>query len=156
MTATATTTRPEPRLVPQVVAYVVHDGRVLVFTHDEHPLFEIGVQVPAGAIGSAESPAEAAAREVRDGTGLQARVVRGLGTERYDMWPARAEVHERHFFHLEPVADEVSLRWSAGESLPAGGGVLIEWTCFWIPIENAHVLSAGFGARLGELSAGLT
>jgi hypothetical protein len=30
-------------------------------------------------------------------------------------------------------------------------GVTERWTCWWIPLEYAHVLCAGFGARIGGL-----
>lgn len=140
-----------PRSVRKVVAYVVHEGQVLVFTHDHFSLLEVGVQVPAGTIGRDEEPADAAVREVAEETGLRTRVVRSLGTEHYDVRPSKPEVNERHFFHLEPVDVDLPERWAARELSPSGGGGPIAWTCFWIPLENAHVLCAGFGARLGGL-----
>ncbi|TCW24607.1 NUDIX hydrolase [Dietzia cinnamea] len=141
-----------PRIVRKVVGYVVHEGRLLVFTHDGFPLVEVGVQVPAGTIEHGESPEEAAVREVAEETGIRARVVRSLGTERYDMRPSKPEIHERHFFHLEPEDLTFPERWPAGEPRPSGGGERQEWTCFWIPVERAHVLCAGCGARVGELA----
>lgn len=142
---------PAPRVVRKVVGYVVHEGRLLVFTHDAFPLVEVGVQVPAGTIEDGETAEQAAVREVAEETGLRIRVVRSLGVERYDVRPAKPEVHERHFFHLEPRDLTVPERWSAGEPRPSGGGEPQEWTCFWIPLERGHVLCAGFGARLGAL-----
>lgn len=144
-----------PKLVSKVVGYVVHDGRLLVFTHDRFSLLEVGVQVPAGTIERDEVPADAAVREVAEETGLRARVVRSLGTEHYDVRPSNPEVHERHFFHLEPVDVDLPERWAAGEPSPSGGGEPIAWTCFWIPLESAHVLCAGFGARVGALAAAI-
>lgn len=140
-----------PATVAKVVAYVVHERKLLVFTHDDVPLVEVGVQVPAGTIEPGETPPDAAVREVAEETGLRTRVVRSLGIERYDFRPTKPEVHERHFFHLEPEDGSLPERWSAGEPHPWGGGPSPAWTCFWIPLERAHVLCAGFGSRLGGL-----
>lgn len=152
MSRPVTGVAPAPRIVRKVVAYVVHEGRLLVFSHDAFPLVEVGVQVPAGTIECGETPEQAAVREVAEETGLRARVVRALGVENYDVRPSRPEVHERHFFHLESGTRTLPERWSAGEPLPSGGGEPQEWTCFWIPLERGHVLCAGFGARLGGVA----
>lgn len=143
---------PNRRQVRKVVGYVVHDGRLLVFTHDHFPLEVTGVQVPAGSISEGEEPSEAAAREVFEETGLRARVIRALGVDHYDMWPSKPEVHERHFFQLELLDDDVPERWGAGEDDPSDGGACSRWTCWWTPLKNAHTLCAGFGARLGEIT----
>lgn len=143
--------RPARRLVQKVVGYVVHDGQLLVFTHDDVALEIAGVQVPAGTLEAGESPAGAVVREVLEETGRRTRVVGDLGVERYNVWPSKDEVHERHFFQLELI-DELNLdRWSAGEDHPSDGGAPQRWTCWWSPLEHAHVLRAGFGARLSQL-----
>ena len=143
---------PERRLVRKAVGYVVRDGRLLVFTHDDIPLEIAGVQVPAGTIESSESPEAAVVREVLEETGVTARIVASLGVERYDVWPSRPEVHERHFFQLEPLNGSPGGIWSAGEGDPSDGGSVQRWTCRWIPLEHAHVLCAGFAAKVGEIS----
>lgn len=130
----------ERRLVRKVVGYVVRDDLLLVFTHDDVPLEVAGVQVPAGTIEPDESPAAAVVREVREETGLSVRVVNALGVERYDVWPAKPEVHERHFFQLEAVDDDLPVRWSAREEDPSDGGESQRWTCWWMPLLQAHVL----------------
>src|SRR5699024_9260715 len=85
--------------------------------------------------------AEAAVgREVLEETGVNARIVGSLGVERYDVWPSEPEVHERHFFQLEPLNDGHGERWSAGEGDPSDDGSAQRWTCQWIPLEQAHVL----------------
>ncbi|WP_298860829.1 NUDIX domain-containing protein [uncultured Microbacterium sp.] len=145
---------PVRRVVRKVVGYVVHERRLLVFTHDDVPLEVAGVQVPAGTIEVDESPEAAIVREVFEETGLTVRVVGALGVERYDVWPSKPEVHERHFFQLDPVENEIPERWSAGEGDPSDNGDVQRWTCYWMPLEQAHVLSAGFGARLGEIVPG--
>ncbi|XSS43847.1 NUDIX domain-containing protein [Propionibacteriaceae bacterium Y1685] len=123
-----------------------------MFTHDDVPLEVGGVQVPAGTIEPSETPDAAVVREVLEETGVMARVVASLGVERYDVWPSKPEVHERHFFQLEPLDDSRDEQWSAGECDPSDGGSAQRWTCQWIDLEQAHVLCAGFGARLGEIS----
>lgn len=144
---------PERRLARKAVGYVVRSGRLLVFTHDDVPLEITGVQVPAGTIEPGESPEEAVVREVLEETGLRARIVRDLGVASFDFWPAKPELHERHFFQLEPVDDAVASRWQAGEEHSSDGGAPQRWTCWWTPLRDAHVLCAGFGARLGEVQA---
>ncbi|MFC0421328.1 hypothetical protein CQ017_06625 [Arthrobacter sp. MYb224] len=139
------------RSVKKAVGYVVHDGNLLVFTHDDYPMEVTGVQVPAGSIAEGESPAHAVVREVGEETGLAARIVRSLGVESYDMWPAKPEVHERHFFQLELVDSDVQVRWKCGENDASDGGQPVSWTCWWMKLSDAHVLCAGFGARLGSI-----
>ena len=141
------------RSVKKAVGYVVHQGKLLVFTHDEFPMEITGVQVPAGSIAEFESPADAVVREVGEETGLTARTVRSLGVESYDMWPAKPEVHERHFFQLELVDPDVPDRWKCGEQDPSDGGEPVSWTCWWMALTDAHVLCAGFGARLGSIES---
>lgn len=141
--------RREARVVQKAVAYVIHCGRLLVFTHDDVPSEVTGVQVPAGTVEPGEAPAEPAVREVEE-TGLRTRVVRELGTEFCDVRPAKDERHERHFFQLVPVGDSVPERWQAGEEHPSEGQAQ-RWTCWWAPLKHGHVLCAGFGAHLGEI-----
>ncbi len=139
-------------MVQKAVAYVIHCGRLLVFTHDDVSIEVTGVQVPAGTVEAGESPVEAAVREVLEETGLRTRVVRELGTEIYDVRPAKEERHQRHFFQLAPVGDSVPERWQAGEEHPSEGPAQ-RWTCWWAPLEHGHVLCAGFGALLGRVVA---
>ena len=144
---------PERRLVRKVVGYVVRDRQLIVFTHDALPMDVTGVQVPAGTIEEGEAPEAAIVREVLEETGLNARITRVLGIERYDVWPSNPEVHERHFFQLAPLDERLPERWAAGERDPSGGGEAQRWSRHWIPLEQAHVLCAGFGARLGKVAA---
>lgn len=142
------------QLVRKAVGYVVRGGRLLVLAHDDVPLTVTGVQVPAGTIEDGETPEDAVVREVREETGLPVRIVRALGVQHYDVWPAKPEIHERHFFHLEPLDADVPVRWSAGEDHPSDGASPRRWTCWWMPLDQAHVLCAGFGAQLGRLVGG--
>ncbi|WP_159618873.1 NUDIX domain-containing protein [Arthrobacter zhaoguopingii] len=140
----------------KVACYVVHDGHLLVFTHDELPMTVTGVQIPAGSIEPGESPEEAAVRELFEETGRHGQVVRGVGIQRYDLRPARDEVAVRHYFRMRMTAADVAERWTAGESDPSHGESGTSWTCWWIPLTDAHVLAAGFGALLGPMLAGTT
>lgn len=68
-------------MAQKVVAYIVRDGRIIVFRHgDDESLDESGIQVPAGTIEPGELPADAALREAHEETGLHGlRLVRYLG-----------------------------------------------------------------------------
>lgn len=133
----------------KVVCYIVSAGCLLVFTHRDLPLDEVGVQVPAGSIRPGEDPAAAALREASEETGLgDLRVLRKLGEADYDITPYRREVMHRHFFELTtdcPVDD----RWTSREPDPESGGRGPVFDCYWIPLEQGHVLSGGLGALLG-------
>lgn len=137
-------------VVNKVVCYVVREGRLLVFTHLDHPMEVAGVQVPAGTVEPGETPAEAAIRETREETGVEAVILRELGTATYDLAPARDELAHRTFFLLEPW-DHVRERWTAGESDPSTGGAGERWECWWMPLSQGHVLVAGLGALLGRI-----
>lgn len=138
-----------PLEVDKVVCYVIHDEHLLVFTHDTVPLTTAGVQVPAGSIEPGEPPERAAERELLEETGRPGRVVRSLGVERYDVRPTRDEVAVRHCFLMSVPQADVAERWSAGEHSRSDGGEAVSWTCWWIPLQDAHVLAAGLGGRLG-------
>ncbi|MGY1550716.1 NUDIX domain-containing protein [Microbacterium sp. A588] len=139
-----------PREVEKVVCYVVQDDHLLVFTHDAVPMEVTGVQVPAGSIEEGETPEQAAIRELYEETGRLGEVVRKVGVERYDLRPARDEIAIRHFFLLRLPRTNVAERWSAQENAVPAGEESIPWTCWWLPLENAHVLSVGFGALIGD------
>lgn len=140
-----------PRDVEKVVCYVIHAGHLLVLTHDAMPLVRTGVQVPAGSIEAGETAAAAAERELLEETGRPGRVVRALGVERYDLRPTRDEIAVRRFLVMRPTTSvDLAERWSAGEPTPSHGGAPIRWTCWWLPVEDAHVLAAGLGALVGR------
>lgn len=142
---------PARRRVRKVVCYVVHDDQLLVFTYKGMPLMVMGVQVPAGTIESDEEPAVAAVREAREETGLDVEAIHFLGVEEFDIWPPKPGIHERHFFQLTVRGDVSTTPWQAGEPFPSEDGPFAQWTCQWIPMNHAHVVCAGFGAKLGLL-----
>lgn len=135
--------------VGKAVAYVVRDGRLLVFTHRDVPLTITGVQVPAGTIRDGEPPEAAVLRETCEETGLgRFTVRRALGVAEYDVGP---QTHVRHFFELTPTA-ALPETWEAAEHHD-GQREPTAFTFFWLPVGQGHVLAAGLGARLAALSA---
>ena len=135
-----------------MVAYIIRDGRLAVFFHedDASPLFESGLQVPAGTVEDGESPEEAVLREVVEETGLATvRVVRYLGDAEYDMRPYADAVHIRHFFHLT-VDGPVPEDWRHTER-GSGADTPRAFRFSWLPIHRGHVLAAGLGTMLGRL-----
>ncbi|MFB7673601.1 NUDIX domain-containing protein [Kitasatospora purpeofusca] len=141
---------PEKAVREKVLAYIVRDGRLLVFRHTDHGYEEVGIQVPAGSIRPDETPEDAALREAREETGLSAfTVVRKLGETEYDLTPYRYEVQRRHVFHLA-LAEPTPERW-AGEETHDGTRPPTSFECFWLPLETAHILQSGQGALLGRL-----
>ncbi|GAA1410092.1 hypothetical protein AUR04nite_25370 [Glutamicibacter uratoxydans] len=150
MPANAPGTRSE-----KVVCFLVRQRHVLVFTHKGFDLRTTGIQVPAGTVKPGEDPAAAAVRELAEESGIQARVRAFLGSEDYDLFPVRDEVATRHFFWLEAPADALlpGLEQSfLGGEADAADGLDRPFTCFWMPLAQAHVLAAGFSAKLGALA----
>lgn len=143
------------RAVDKAFAYIVRGRRLLVFEHVEHP--EAGLQVPAGTVRRGESPADAAAREAREETGLtDLGPPRLLGIAAFDARPhGRDELHRRHVFHL-PLAPSgaVPERWRHFERDPSeGGGVPIAFELYWLGLaEAAARLSFGHGDLIGALA----
>ncbi|WP_017591536.1 NUDIX hydrolase [Nocardiopsis potens] len=142
-------------LVEKALAYIVHDGRILVFRHVDAAPEEVGLQVPGGTVRPAETPSDAVLREAREETGLSAlELVGKVGEARYDLAPYRAEVQLRHVFHLRP-AGPVPDRWESWE-MHDGTAPPTRFECFWIPLADGHVLQSGQGALLGRLHDALT
>ncbi|MFD0567915.1 NUDIX domain-containing protein [Kitasatospora saccharophila] len=134
----------------KVVAYVVRDGRLLVFRHADNTYEEVGIQVPAGSVRPGEAPEDAVLREAREETGLtEFKIVSKLGTAEYDMAPYRREIQQRHIYHLE-LTEPTEERWMSQEDHD-GVGEPTRFECFWVPLEVAHILQSGQGALLGRL-----
>ena len=145
---------PERVIRQKAVCYIVQNGRLLVFCHLGQPWDASGLQVPAGSIRPGESPESAALREAAEETGLAAlHVVRKLGEVRYDMAPYRPEIQHRHVFELGLHGDTPE-RWVSRETDPDAGSERPVLQCYWIPLAQGHVLSAGQGALLGLLGSG--
>lgn len=135
----------------KVVCYIVSAGHLLVLTHRDLPLDEVGVQVPAGTVRPDEDPAAAALREAAEETGLtDLKVVRKLGEADYDINPHRWEVMHRHFYELTTDCP-LTRRWISQEPDPEGGGRGPDFDCYWIPLEQGHILSGGLSNLLGAI-----
>lgn len=109
------------------------------------------MQVPAGTVRPGEDPADAVLRETREETGHDCFAVRRfLGVEEYRVAPARDETHVRRFFHLDATAP-LPETWQSAERHD-GRRAPTAFTCWWLPVERGHVLAAGLGARLADLT----
>ncbi|MGK9167614.1 NUDIX domain-containing protein [Inquilinus limosus] len=122
---------------------------LLVLAHPDHP--DAGLQVPAGTVQRGESPAEAAARELLEETGIgRARIVNFLGEALDDMRLfGRQELHRRFFYHA--TFDDVGPdRWFHWEE--HGGNSPIRFELFWWnSLHGLPGLTAGHGDLLARL-----
>jgi 8-oxo-dGTP pyrophosphatase MutT (NUDIX family) len=134
----------------KVLCYIVRNDQLLVFRHADYDLEHVGIQIPAGSIRHGESPEAAALREAREETGLsQFSITRKLGETTYDITPYRYEIQHRHVFHLQ-VYEPTEQRWPSQERHD-GQRPPTRLECFWIPLQDAHVLQAGQGALIGAI-----
>ncbi|MFB7718404.1 NUDIX domain-containing protein [Nocardia sp. NPDC056100] len=141
---------PEKVTKEKVLAYIVRDGKLLVFRHSDYSWEEVGIQVPAGSVQDGEMPEDAVLREAREETGFtEFTIVRKLGEYTYDISPYRFEIQHRHVFELK-LGQDTPERWNSREE-HGGEGEPTRFECFWIPLEAAHVLQSGQGALLGRL-----
>lgn len=76
--------------------------------------------------------------------------------QRYDLRPLRNEIAVRHFFLMAMPDADIAERWRAGERFRSDDGEAVSWTCWWLPLEDAHVLAAGLGAQVGAAAASVT
>lgn len=128
----------------KVVAYVEHrhrSGLLAAFVHpeDDEPLFDSGLQVPAGSIDPNESEIDAVLREAYEESGLaNLQVERRLGADTVE-WPGARPQH-RTFFHLTATGPD---RW---RHIALHEGVTSRTFDFrWIPFDKAPLLAAGQG-----------
>lgn len=136
----------------KVVAYIVRDDRIVVFTHPDHESWDkAGLQVPSGTIRKGELPEDAVLREAFEETGLDGlRIVRYLGMGEYDLRPYADAIHARHYFQLTVDGDDLPERWHTYET---GDGDIepIRFELYWIPVSQAHVVAGGQAALLGRI-----
>lgn len=129
------TPAPKPP-VRKAFAYVTSGTRLLLFTHPDHP--EAGIQVPAGTMQRGESPLDAALREAREETHLDALYPgRWLGRDVFDAHAiGRDELHDRWFWHLVAESD-VPESWRHGEAFASNGqSGQIAFDFFWIDLRD--------------------
>ena len=84
----------------KALAYLAHNGRLLVFRHRDFP--EAGIQVPAGTMEAGEAPEAAVLREAAEETGLSGLlIVRKLGEQVIKMNDyGLDEIQHRYYFQL--------------------------------------------------------
>ena len=136
-------------IVEKALVYITQGACVLLLRHPAHP--EAGIQVPGGSIHPNESPAEAALREAREETGLaRLSIVQPVGVANFDMRPfGKAEIHRRHFFHLESRGESPA-SWHHEERDPSSGAAEpIALELFWARYPGeVPPLIAGHGQYL--------
>jgi 8-oxo-dGTP pyrophosphatase MutT (NUDIX family) len=88
-------------------------------------------------------------REVREETGRDCFAVRAaLGVEEYRI--DGDTTHVRHFYALDATA-QLPETWEAAEEHD-GQRPPTPLVFSWVAVNDAHVLAAGLGARLAELT----
>lgn len=135
----------------KVIVYCVQNDQLLVFRHIDFPMEEVGIQVPAGTVHEGETVEDAALRELREETGYtDFEIDEVLGEAEYSMNPYRDEIQHRTFLSAHPTT-EMPERWQSQEEHD-GKQPPTRFECFWIPLQQAHVLQSGQGALLYRLS----
>lgn len=122
----------------KVLAYITNCRRLLLFTQPQSP--EAGIQVPAGTLRPDESPEDGVMREAWEETGLDGLILGPYLGRRDQEWDestyGRAEVHERHFFHLI-CPGEPPDSWRHFEQDPSEGEEdPIPFDFFWVPLPD--------------------
>ena len=99
---------------------------------------EAGIQVPAGTVMPNEELTAAVLREAHEETGLERLVVKSyLGEQLRNMQDfGKAEVHQRHFFHLS-CEGTTPTQWQHDENHAGDGdGAPIRFEFFWAKIPD--------------------
>jgi len=99
-------------------AAVFRAGRVLIARRAKPPRLW---SLPGGALEPGETPAEAAAREVREETGIEAEIVAAAGEHEVKLRDDTGAVTAHYVIHA------FAARWRAGEARPGPEASAIEW-----------------------------
>lgn len=125
-----------PVLKRKVLAYIVCQGKLLVFRHRDFP--ETGIQVPGGDLKENESPEAAIQRETRKEAGLEnLSVIQLLGEQvRLMSDLGLNEIQHRYYFHMncQPGLPET---WTFIEDHPSESSpapIYLEF--FWAKLPN--------------------
>jgi ADP-ribose pyrophosphatase YjhB (NUDIX family) len=133
----------EAELTPlRVVAYVTRGDELLVFEHRDLP--EAGTQVPAGRLDPGELLEEGLARELAEEVGIEAQVVRELGTATRDHGE-EVGTYETHYFHVE--TDDPREAWEH-EVSGAGDDAGLVFSCHFVTRTPAPQLAGNQGEFL--------
>ena len=131
----------------KVFAYISHAGRLLVFSHPDHP--EAGIQVPAGSVKEGERPEAAVLREAFEETGLDSlELIAFLGVQQRDMGDfGLDQIHHRYFYHLR-YKGRPPETWRHYETDPSDGSSgPIAFDCFRLLLGAAAGWGAGVDCR---------
>lgn len=111
-------------------------------------------QIPGGTVKPNETPGDAALREAKEETGLEAiHLVRGLGNFERDLSDiGRDETIRAWFFHLQ-TNEQTPASWRHFETEPSEGGDAIEFELFWVPLSAIPSLGGIDECLLEELQA---
>ena len=108
------------------VVPLTDDGRVLLIEQYRHGSGEVSLEIPGGMVDPGESPAAAAARELLEETGYEAREVAPLGTTRPNPAIQENRLHTfvarglvRRHEPLNAGTEQTVLRPVPVESIPA-------------------------------------
>jgi 8-oxo-dGTP diphosphatase len=137
----------------RVIAYIVRDGRLLVFVHEEDvdPLLDSGLQVPGGTVEPGETSQEAVLREAEEETGLEClRIVCYLGEDEFDARPNMNAIVRRHFFQLA-VDGDAPAEWRNVETCASDGSGPHPFRLFWIPLEKAPLVAGAMAVQIGRV-----
>lgn len=136
-------------LIRKSVAYLTQGQRVLFFRAVELP--ESGAELPGGTLEADEDPESGLFRELYEETGFRTfGPHRLLGVVRHVPAAIAAEVHERHFFHLE-LQEEAPESWE--RTVVEGNGVFT-FSFFWVDVSSVpEDIYPGHDVFLGEVLA---
>jgi 8-oxo-dGTP diphosphatase len=93
------------RAVPIAIAVVEHEDCFLIGQRPSGAVLAGFWEFPGGKVHAEETPAEAAARECREETGLEVQVVRFYAQRRHDYNHGRVHLHFFACLPCEPVAN---------------------------------------------------
>lgn len=150
----AMTPEPTPALRDKVILYITCGRQMLVFVHTAFP--DAGIQVPAGSIEIGETPEQAARREAREETGLEALDLRAfLGEEIFDLAAVGGQGVQRRYYFWMTCPGQPPQRWRTYEWTPSDGSPApIEFELYWVDFpEQVPELAGGQGALLDRLLA---